>query len=119
MLANSLIMDSEKFTKDANNQARKELILWEIDTHFSPINFAERMRIWKKFLSTMEEDMRLGFVDFGIFSDSNGGYAIFQGNGKKLFELLQKYRPLIKFTIKNVLTIEDVKDVIKTISKGK
>ena len=111
-------MDSEKDMNNKDmNKDKKQLILWEIDSHFSPINFAERMRIWKKFISTMEEDWELGFLDYGIFTDSNGGYAIFQGDGKKLFELIQKYRPLIRFTTKEVLTFEEVKKIINLISR--
>ena len=91
----------------------KFLIRWQTDTKYCPPTPEEREKLE---LATLEADyaaLRAGeIMDAGRYVDRTGGYSICEAPSEEaMFASLQgwtqKFGPLVKFDVKQVLTIEE------------
>ena len=96
-----------------DTQLAKFLVRWQTDTKYCPPTPEERENLE---LATLEADyaaLKAGqIMDAGRYLDRTGGYSICQAPSEEaMFASLQgwtqKWGPLVKFDVKQVLTIEE------------
>jgi hypothetical protein len=96
----------------------KYLVLWEIVESKVPINRKDIAMGWAVLASMVKEDFKKGLTkDWGAFTGEDKGYAILEGNPLDVAKALNQYAPFVEFNVKEVLKIDDVQEIIKSMSK--
>ncbi len=79
-----------------------------------PTDPADGVKLWMTMLEGVKEDMKSGvFSDWGDCTDTSEGYCISEVDEKMLHTAILKYVPYIIFTIKPVLTVDQVMESIQ------
>lgn len=93
----------------------KYLITWEADESRMPTDPKELGALVSKMGEMVKQDMKEGKTsDWGIFVGGGAGYAVGEGNALDLYKDLQRYSPFITFKVHQVLSIDEVLDVVKS-----
>jgi len=94
------------------------LILWELDQTRIPLSPQERAAIWDPFMDMVEQDIAKGISkDWGIFVGEVGGYISAEGTEVEIGNMLQQYVPHVQFKVHPVMSISQVREVIKALAK--
>ncbi len=96
----------------------KYLVTWEIDQSKIPVNPQERANAWLALLSMTKQDMQTGLVkDWGTLVGELSGYTINEGSEVDVGKLTQKYVPFLTFKVHQILSLAQVEEVLKSLSK--
>ena len=96
----------------------KYLVLWEIDQTRVPISPQERGTGWAALLDMVKEGMKKGITkDWGTFVGEISGYSVFEGTEVELANELQQYVPWTIFKVHQVMSVKQVEEVIKALTK--
>lgn len=84
-----------------------------------PADPEERVKLWMSMLTEVKKDLAAGyFTDWGDCSDISEGYCISELDDQMLHTLVLKYVPHIIFTMKPVLTVDQVMESIQRAVAG-
>ncbi len=84
-----------------------------------PTNPEERVKLWISMLELVKADIKSGALgDWGMCSDSSGGYAFAETDEKTLHTTILRWMPYVNFNIKPVMTADQVIDSIKRAAAG-
>jgi hypothetical protein len=95
----------------------KYLVLWEVDQNKIPIDPKERGGGWGILMSMVGQDFEKGIVkDWGAFTGEAKGYSIYDCAKLELMNSLQQYVPFCFFNVHSISTVDEVNEMIKSIS---
>ncbi|HEY41027.1 MAG TPA: hypothetical protein G4O18_04110 [Dehalococcoidia bacterium] len=95
----------------------KYLILWELDQSRIPENPKERGVTFTMMVDLIKEDIRANIhTDWGAYIAGGKGYAVSEGDELELAKLMQRFVPFVKFEIHQVMTIDQVGELAKSLS---
>lgn len=93
----------------------KYLITWESDESLWPTDPKEQAALVGKLAEMVKQSIKEGkTLDWGIFVGGDKGYSVGEGNAVDLYKDLQKYHPYINFNVQEVLSIDEVLAVMKS-----
>ena len=94
----------------------KYLILWELDDSKIPEDPKERGAAWTMMADMVKQDMKAGaHDDWGSYVGGGKGYTVSEGNELEIAQLMQKFVPFVKFEVHQVMTIEQVAELAKSL----
>ena len=95
----------------------KYLNLWEVDNSRMPTDPNERAALLGKQLEMTKKMLDEGQItDWGIFAGGGAGYAIGEGTEADMLKRTMPFMPLIKFQVHPVLSIDEVAQVMKSMT---
>jgi len=93
----------------------KFLIIWETDRSSWPTDLKERIALRAKSVEMTKQDMKEGKIsDWGVFVGGGAGYTVCEGNALDLYKTMQRYLPYYTFDVQEVLSIDEVAEVVKS-----
>lgn len=96
----------------------KYLVMWKADSSIWPVDPKERAALNVKFVEMTQQDIKEGKIsDWGVFVGGGAGYGVCEGNKVELYKVMQRYRPYITHEVKEVLSIDEVTEVLKSLTK--
>ena len=96
----------------------KYLLLWEVDQTRAPVSPQERGAGWGALMDMVKEDLKKGISkDWGAFVGEINGYAVAEGTEVEIANMSQKYVPFVIFEIHPVMSVKQVDEVIKALTK--
>ena len=96
----------------------KYLVLWEVDQTKIPISPQERGAGWAALMDMVKEELKKGALkDWGAFVGETSGYAVTERTEVELANELNKYIPWVIFKVHQVMSVEQVDEVIKALTK--
>ncbi len=94
----------------------KYMVLWEVDTSKTPDDAKARKAQWLAAQELVKAKLKEGTLkEWGGFAGELGGYIIVDGSALDLHSLTALWIPMVKFTTKEVLTIDEVNKVTKAL----
>jgi hypothetical protein len=94
----------------------KYLILWELDDSRIPLDPKERGAAWTMMTDTVKQDLKAGIhSDWGAYVGGGKGYAVSEGNELEIAKLMQRFVPFVKFEVHQVMTVEQIGEVAKSL----
>jgi hypothetical protein len=96
----------------------KYLVLWEVDPSRVPVDAKDRGAAWSLLTEMVKQDLKSGKVkDWGAFVGEINGYAIHEGTEIEVGSRLVQYAPYVQFKVHPIASVDQVVEVIKSISK--
>ena len=96
------------------------LLLWELVPSRVPVNPQERGDAWSVMTAMVKQDLKKGILkDWGSFVGQEEGYAVIEGTEVEVASSIQKYVPYVYFQTHPVATVNQIDEVIKTLSGKK
>jgi hypothetical protein len=90
------------------------LVLWEVNSEFTPKDPAKRMKLQMQMLSQVKENLEKGLhISWGMSPGGSTGYALTKLDGDKLFATLGRFSPNVKFTVKPMISVDEAIAVLK------
>ncbi|MDW7728161.1 MAG: hypothetical protein SCH70_13860 [Candidatus Methanoperedens sp.] len=96
----------------------KFLVLWKMDKTMMPESPVGQMELFSRLMAMVREDNKSGMVDWGEFIGGNAGYCIVEGTAQELALDLMKYNPYVRFKVYPTLSVDQVEENMKAISKA-
>ena len=94
------------------------LLLWELDWTKIPISRQERGTGFDGLMEGVKEDIRKGLMkDWGAFVGEVSGYAVAEGTEVEIGNMVQRYVPFVIFEVHPVMSVEQLGEVIKALTK--
>ena len=95
----------------------KYLIMWEVDPNKAPVDPKERGALWAGMVEMIKQEMKDGItVDWGCFTGEARGYSIGNNDALNLSKELQQYYPFVTFDVHQVMSVDDIGEVAKSLS---
>jgi len=96
----------------------KYFMTWEVDPARAPVDMKERAVLWSGMLEMVKQQMKEGTTqDWGIFVGEGRGYSVGEQSPVELATTLQKYYPFVEFEVHQVMTIDEMAEVFKSMMK--
>lgn len=96
----------------------KYLILWETDPTKFPDDRKQIGRANELLVAAVKEDFKKGKLkDWGAFMAETNGYAVIEGEPVEISIMLNQYAPFVRFTVKQIHSIDDVAEINKSLLK--
>ena len=93
------------------------LVLWEADESKIPISSEERKIGRQMATELVEEYIKDGLVkDYGAFLGQPNGFIIANGTRNDIINMTIKFMPFFRFKVIPIASIDQIKEVIKTIA---
>ncbi|MEJ2658583.1 MAG: hypothetical protein P8012_15570 [Desulfobacterales bacterium] len=90
----------------------KYLALWEIDQTRIPDDPKERGAGWSALMA------EIGLTkDWGAFVGETSGYAIYEGTELEVMNAIQQYIPFASFHVHPIASVDQVSEMIESLSK--
>ncbi len=97
----------------------KYLVPWETDTSRVPVDPKERGAMWGAMVAMVKQQMSDGVTtDWGAFVGENRGYAIGESSALEISKLLQQFFPYITFETHELLSIDQMGELAKSLAEG-
>ena len=94
----------------------KYLVLCEVDTSKTPEDPKAKKAQFLGFGEATSKLLKEGVIrEWGLFAGEMNGYCIFEGNAVNLHTLTSTWVPFVKFTAREVLTIDEVNKATKAL----
>jgi len=94
----------------------KYLVLAEVDTSRTPEDPKAKKAQFLGFGEQVLKQLKEGVLkEWGLFAGEVNGYFIFEGNAVNLHTITATWVPFVKFTVKEVLTIDQVNKSTKAL----
>ena len=95
----------------------KWYIQWKLTPQYWSLPDAERLKHGIRILGMTEADIKVGIIkDWGITTDTGGGFAISEADVTSLYEALIKYRPYVSFEVTPVIPFDQHSKNLKKIA---
>ena len=93
----------------------KYLIMWELDADRAPVDSKERAQSWLLMTDIIKQDLKEGKdSDWGCFVGQPKGYTISEQNELTVMKDLQRFFPLVKFEVHQVVSVDDIAALAKS-----
>ncbi len=94
---------------------------WELNPMLVSPDPEERGKLWITMLEMVKAELKSGaLTDWGMCSDSSGGYALAETDEQSLHVMIQGWIPYVIFDIKPVLTADQcIADIQKAAAEAK
>lgn len=97
----------------------KFLIYWKTDMSRVPEDPKEQISLFVSLTEMVKEDLKNGPTkDFGIFLSGHAGYTIEEGTEQEISLSVLKYSPYINCKVFPILSIDQLEENLKELSKG-
>jgi hypothetical protein len=94
----------------------KYLVLWELDTSKIPEDAKARKAQWLAGQQLVMMKLKEGIIkEWGEFAGELSGYMTMEGSAMDLAALTVNWVPMVKFTAKEVMTIDEINKVTKAL----
>ena len=95
----------------------KYLLLWELNLDKMPDDPKVRGEGWAMMLGMIKQDLEAGIdTDWGCFVGETRGYTVSENDPVELMKLLQRFAPYVVFEVHQVVSVDDVIEVAKSLS---
>ncbi len=95
----------------------KYLVLWELNLDKMPDDPKMRGEGWAMMLQMIKQDIKDGInLDWGTFVGETQGYTVSESEPVELAKNLQRFAPFVIFEVRQVLSVDDVMEVAKSLS---
>ncbi len=85
----------------------KWYIQWKMTPQYWSLPDADRLKHAIRILGMTEADMKAGLIkEWGITTDTGGGFTICEADVTALYEALIKYRPYVTFEVTPVIPFD-------------
>lgn len=78
----------------------------------------DRIRNWTMMLNMVKKDIESGMADWGMFAGRHAGYSISEGSEQEIALRLTRYVPYVKFEAYPIISVDQVMENIKALSKA-
>ena len=96
----------------------KYFVTWEVDPTRVPTDLKERAALWGGMVEMVKQEMKAGTTtEWGSFVGEARGYSIGIQSEKDLAKTLQQYYPFVSFEVHQVLTVDEMAEVIKSLAE--
>ena len=96
----------------------KYLILWELDHSRIPEDLKERGGMFTMMVDSIKADIKAGIhADWGAYVAGGKGYTVSEGNEPELARLMQRFVPFVKFEIHQVMSIDQIGELAKSLTQ--
>ena len=90
---------------------------WELNLEKMPDDPKVRGEGWAMMLEMVKQDLEAGLsTDWGCFVGETKGYTVSENDPVELMKLLQRFAPYVVFEVREVLPVDDVIKVAKSLS---
>lgn len=96
----------------------KFLVLWKMDKTMMPESSEGQMELFSRLMAMVREQYKSGMLDWGQFVSGNAGYCIVEGTEQELALDLMKFNPYVRFKVYPALSVDQVEENMKAISKA-
>ena len=95
----------------------KYLLLWELNEDKMPDDPKARGEGWAMMLDMIKQDLETGVhSDWGTFVGEMRGYTVMENDPVELMKLIQRFAPFVVFEVHQVVSVDDVMEVAKSLS---
>lgn len=95
----------------------KWYIQWKLTQQYWSLPDTERMEQGLRILGMAEADTKAGIIkEWGITTDTGGGFTISETDVTVLYESLIKYRPYVSFEVTPVIPLDQHSKTLKKIA---
>ena len=95
----------------------KYLMIWNLNLALTPVDPKERGAAYDLLLSMVKQDINKGLsTDWGNFVGEGSGYCIAEGSEVEINKMVQQYAPYVTFKTHPVVSLEQVDEVIKSMT---
>ena len=98
----------------------KYFMTWEVDPSKAPLDPKERGALWSGMVEVVKQQIADGITsDWGCFVGETRGYSV--GGDQSAVDLaktLQQFYPLITFDVHEVLSIDEIGEVAKSLTES-
>ncbi len=95
----------------------KYLMIWDLNLALTPVDPKERGAGYELLMSMVKQDIEKGLLkDWGSFVGGGSGYSVVEGSAVEINILVQQYTPYVIFKTDAVLSMEQVDEVIKSLT---
>lgn len=94
------------------------ITLWKTDLNRVPEDPKEQIALFSKLIGMVREDIKNGITkEFAMFLDGNSGYTIEEGTEEEVAMCNMKYCPYIKSKVQQVMSIDQLEEIMKKLSQ--
>jgi Domain of unknown function (DUF3303) len=95
----------------------KYLMIWDLNLELTPVNPKERGTGYELLMALVKQDIEKGLSkDWGNFVGEGSGYCIVEGSEVEINKMVQQYAPYVRFKTHPVVSVEQVDEVIKSLT---
>lgn len=95
----------------------KWYLKWKLTQQYWSLSGAERLKIGIHTLEMVNADIKAGLIkEWGITTDTGGGFTISDADITQLYEALIKYRPYISFEVTPVIPFNQHYETLKKLA---
>ena len=95
----------------------KYLMIWELNLALIPVDPKERGGGYELLMAMVKQDIERGLTkDWGNFVGEGSGYSVVEGSEVEINKMVQLYSPYVRFKTHPVASVEQVDEVIKSMS---
>lgn len=95
----------------------KYLMIWELNLALTPVDPKERGAGYELLMGMVKQDIERGLTkDWGSFVGEGSGYSVVEGSEVEIAKMVQQYTPYVRFKTHPVISVEQVDEVIKSLS---
>ena len=92
-------------------------MIWNLNLALTPVNPKERGAGFELLMSMVKQDIEKGLSkDWGNFVGEGSGYCIAEGSEVEINKMVQQYAPYVTFKTHPVVSLEQVDEVIKSMT---
>lgn len=96
----------------------KYLMMWELDLTKVPVNPKERATMWGPMIQMVKQQMAQGgTTEWGCFAGETRGFSIAEGDEMTVSNSVQKYLPYVTFTVHQIISVNQMEELIKNLQK--
>ena len=96
----------------------KYFMTWEVDPTRVPIDLKERGGLWGGMVEIIKQEIKDGITtDWGCFVGESKGYSVGEQSEIDLAKTLQQFYPFVTFEVHQVMTIDEMAEVIQSMTE--
>lgn len=93
-------------------------MIWELNYEHIPVDPKERGAGYEMLLAMVKQDIEGGMTkDWGNFVGEASGYNVVEGSEVDINKMVQQYSPFVRFKTHPVVSVEQVEEVIKSLTR--
>jgi len=94
------------------------LVLWEVDRKRLPDDPKEAAKGMTYLMDITKKDIQRGIMkEWGTFLGEFSGFNVVEGSEVEIGKMIQKYLPYVNVKLRPILTVTEVDEMIKGLSK--
>jgi len=96
----------------------KYFMTWEVDPNRVPVGLKERGTLWSGMMEMIKQNIKEGRTsDWGCFVGETRGYSVGEQSELDLAKDLQRYYPFVTFKVHQVMSIDEMAEVAKSLTE--